>query len=691
MSKHLNIPKLDMRAALNASTFSDEERSVEVTFSTGAAVKRNSFFGMGEDYYQELSMKPAAVDLKRFKLGAPVLNSHRSDDIASVIGVVESARVENGEGVARIKFSTRADVAPIIEDVKNGILRNISVGFVIHRNEESDEKRDGLTVFNATKWEPYELSLVPIPADAGAQIRSAEETFSCEVIRSGDKPAEDKPAEETPEVKEPGEEPAQVAAETTGQPQPSEIGSERSDDDINGEHGAAVTRETFLETEMPEKRENGAAENLDAVKTEAVKAERLRCSEIRAAVKQAKLGETLTEELIDNGVSANEARKLVLEKLAAKDKETATRSANIEVGQDNTAEGVKKGITEAILARTNPSKHDHTTESARFKYKNLLSLTEASLNARGVKTDSMSPMEIATRGLHSTSDFPEILANVANKTLRDAYQESPVTWEPVVRRTTTSDFKEITRAQLGDAPKLKERLETGEYEYGSISESAEKYSVKDYGRVVAVSRKLLINDDLNAFTRLPEMYGRQARNLESDLIWAIVTGNPLMADGNALFSSAHGNLAGSGSAIDVASLGEAREAMRLQTSLDGSKLNIRPRYMYVPAALETKADQVTVQTTPDQASTVNPFAAGGRSALIAAAEPRLDDDSSTAWYLMADAGQVDLFEMAFLTGEEGPVVDSMIDFDTDGVKFKARHTVGVKAIDWRGMFKNPGA
>ena len=164
-----------------------------------------------------------------------------------------------------------------------------------------------------------------------------------------------------------------------------------------------------------------------------------------------------------------------------------------------------------------------------------------------------------------------------------------------------------------------------------------------------------------------------------------------MADGNPLFSAAHSNLSAVGSAISIASLGAGREAMRLQTGLDGNKLNVRPSWLVVPAALETVADQFVTQVTPDQAGNVNPFATGSRSALSVAAEPRLDDNSSISWYLFSEVSAIDIFEMAFLTGEEGPVIDSMIDFDTDGLKMKVRHTVGVKAIDYRGVYKNPGA
>lgn len=169
----------------------------------------------------------------------------------------------------------------------------------------------------------------------------------------------------------------------------------------------------------------------------------------------------------------------------------------------------------------------------------------------------------------------------------------PRTFSLFCRQVLATDFKSMHRVQLGEAPQLLEVGESGEFKRGTLGESKESYRVKTYGRVVAITRQTLINDDLDAFTRIPAMYGNSIAQLESDVVWGIITANPAMADGNALFHTTHKNLAGTGAALDVASVGAARAAMALQTGLDKKTvLNIRPAFLIVPAALELKAEQL---------------------------------------------------------------------------------------------------
>ncbi|HXV60644.1 MAG TPA: peptidase U37, partial [Vicinamibacteria bacterium] len=143
-----------------------------------------------------------------------------------------------------------------------------------------------------------------------------------------------------------------------------------------------------------------------------------------------------------------------------------------------------------------------------------------------------------------------------------------------------------------------------------------------------------------------------------------------------------------GGAISVDTLGAGRAAMRAQTGIDGAThLNVNPVYLIVPVAKETIADQYVTVITPQQGSNVNPFS--GRLTVIA--EPRLDDDSATAWYLAASPMQIDIIVLGTLEGEGGPMVESRVGFDVDGLEIKVRHDVAAKVVDFRGLYKNPGA
>ena len=208
--------------------------------------------------------------------------------------------------------------------------------------------------------------------------------------------------------------------------------------------------------------------------------------------------------------------------------------------------------------------------------------------------------------------------------------------------------------------------------------------------MVAITRQTLINDDLDAFTRIPAMYGNSIAQLEPDVVWGIITANPAMADGTALFHANHKNLAGTGAALAVDAVGAARAAMAKQTGLDKKTvLNVRPAFLIVPASLELKAEQLVAQNlVPAATSSLVPQSIRTLSPI---SEPRLDAASATAWYLAASPNQIDTIEYAYLEGQQGAYIETRNGFDVDGVEIKCRLDFGAKAIDWRGLYKNPGA
>ena len=240
------------------------------------------------------------------------------------------------------------------------------------------------------------------------------------------------------------------------------------------------------------------------------------------------------------------------------------------------------------------------------------------------------------------------------------------------------------------AEQLEKVNQSGEFKRGTIGEAQETYRIETFGKVIGITRQVLINDDLDAFTRVPALFGTSAATLESDVVWGIFTANPAMADGATLFHASHKNLAGSGAALDVAGLAKARTAMAQQRGLDGKTLlNVRPSYLVVPSALELTAEQLLAQNiVPAKAADVVPSSI---RSLAVIAEPRLDPASGAVpWFLVASPAAIDTIEYAYLEGQEGVALESRMGFDVDGVEVRARLDFGAKAIDWRGLHKNPG-
>lgn len=360
----------------------------------------------------------------------------------------------------------------------------------------------------------------------------------------------------------------------------------------------------------------------------------------------------------------------------------------------------------ALLFRFDPTAFPLSDEGRQFVGHSIMEMARSVLESGGLDCRDLDKQQIAgqalqTRGggMMSTSDFPNILANVANKSLRKAYEAASATWKPITRVVTVPDFKQISRTQLGEAPMLEKVNEHGEFRRGSMGEAAEKYSIATYGKVVAITRQTLVNDDLNALTRIPFAFGMQAANLESDLTWAQILANAAMADGVALFHATHKNLAAAAAAIDVSSVGAMRMLLNKQTGLDGSTLlNITPSYLIVPSALQTVAEQFVGQIFPTKNTDTVP---AGLRRLQVIAEPRLDNGvtidgttysgSASNWYLAADPAQIDIVELAYLEGSQGPQIETRDGFSTDGMEIRCRLDVGAKVIDWRGLAKNAGA
>lgn len=317
-----------------------------------------------------------------------------------------------------------------------------------------------------------------------------------------------------------------------------------------------------------------------------------------------------------------------------------------------------------------------------------MALAGAVLGMRGLSGGLM------LSGNHSTSDFVEILANIANKSMLKGYMEAEETFHLWTAKGVLVDFKPQKRVDLNLFPALSEVPEGAEYKSGTIGERGETIQLATYGKMFAITRQAIINDDMNAFSRVPMRMGRAAKRTVGNLAYAVLTSNAAMADGVALFHADHGNLAAAAAAPSVDSLDAARSAMAKQKDPDAhaTALNIRPKHFIVPVALEGKARVLMTAEKDPNASNPNsakPNHVNGLATVVS--DARLDAASSTAWYLAADANMHDTIEVAYLNGNETPMIDQQDGWKVDGVEFKVRIDAGVKAIDFRGLYKNAGA
>lgn len=546
--KTMTIPRNQLRAAVKEDSVNEENRTVELIWTTGAKGLRVN--RRNERYYEELSLDPNHVDLTRLNDGAhPLLAVHNDQDLDAVIGVVERASTDGFIGTATVRFAKDEISERAFQKVKDKILRNVSVGYSVSEYTPVDNGDEDIPTYRATRWQPAEISIVPIGFDPGAKTRS-EDLIESEV----------------------------------------QINVTRSESSTN----------PIEETEMSEK--NQPSVDTEALKKEAAQAERKRVTEIRSYVKEANLEDTLAEDFIQRELSVDEAKKNVdamKRAIEASKKTDINSTVRVEIGADE-ADKKRAGIVEAILPRMDSS--FKRADGNVFNGQSLLRMFEALITRRPGMTD----VEYATRVM-SSSDLPYILANSGEKAALKKYQIQPRTWSRWASQDTLRNYKTKDLVRSGDFASLEEVKENGEIKRGSFGEEREQVALKDYAKMLSFSRRMLINDDLGEIAKVIAQAGSAAARLENQLAYAILTGNPTMGDGTTLFHADHSNL-GTGAALSDSSIGEAFQLMREQTSVDGlEKLNLAPKYLICGPQNEVLARKYMAQISPTQASNVNVF------------------------------------------------------------------------------------
>lgn len=670
------MPPLSRAAELVPTSFNEADNTVDVVWTTGASVRRYDWYN-DTPYEESLLVTTEAVDMSRFDAGTvQVLDGHNVyGGVKSIIGIAIRASIENGQGKATLRLSTRPEMAGIVADIKAGIIRSISFGYSVTKYEitRAIDRTDGvnLPLYRAVAWQPYEISFVTVPADADASTREQPSNgVPCEFI-------------------------TRAPAQSTSHSQENRMPPE------DNQSGAAAPNPAIVDATRiaPAAAPAAAAPAPDnAAATQAATDAAARAADITEMCTRHGVGQ-LAAGLIRGGNSVDQARAAVLDELARTDTASGGhQNVRIQVTSDEHQVRLA-GIEEAITHRIN-ARAALTDNGRQYRGMSLLEIGREFLQSRHVDTRGMDRMRLATEilnfrsGMHSTSDFAVLFANVANKRMRGAYEENQGTYTQWARRAPNApDFKNINIVQLSGAPNLLRTNEHGEFTYGTMRDGGTSYALVTYGRMVSLTRQAIVNDDLRAFERLVSAFGASSSRLENRLVYSQLTDNGLMADGVALFDAGHANLGtGAGSALQISALKAGRTAMRLQKGLQNEELNLAPNFLIVPAALEQDAYQLTSSNyVPAKQSDTNEFRTGGRTAVEPIVEPILDGVSGVQWYLASNNSQVDTVEYCYLDGAEGPVIESQTGFETDGITWKCRLDFAAKAVDHRGLYKGAGA
>ena len=604
-----------------------DNRTVELSFSSETPYGR--LFGD-----EILCHDEECINLERFSNGlGTVLFNHDRD---AVVGHIEKVWLEDNRGKALVRFDTDEQSETIFQKVQSGTLQGVSVGYAIYRYEvlkdedtKSTNGRFNGPAYVVTDWEPLEISIVSVPADPTVGVgRSAEEIHTSIDTQEDNTRMDQEKNLEVQEVKS----------------APVETGLTQAD----------------LQKAMEQ--------------------ERKRTSEITAMFRDFDVEGA--DEAIVLGKSVEEAREMVMDQLRARNKVVSVTMGEAE------SDKFRAAAQDAVLMAAGIPVAEPAAGAQELRGHSMVELAREALQREGLKANFGDNMELARAAINSTSTFPAIMSNLANKSVMVGFNEAETTYQIWAGKGSNRDFKEAARVALSEAGTLELVPEGAQFKQDSFGEASARTKVATYGKLFSLTRQAIINDDLGLFSKIATKYGSAAKRLVNKMVYAQLTGNVKMQDNVALFDSKHGNVAGTGEALSVKAIAKAITAMRRQKGITGeATLNITPKYLVVPPELEVTAYQIVNSTAAVDgvnSGVANPYK--GRFIVVADAE--LTDPD--AWYLVADATQHDTIEVTYLNGVETPRLETRQGFDVDGIEYKVAFDCGVSALDFRGLYKNAG-
>nr|DAU65320.1 MAG TPA: major capsid protein [Bacteriophage sp.] len=605
-----------------------DSRTVELSFSSETPYGR--WFGD-----EILCHDEECINLERFNNGlGTVLFNHDRD---AVVGHIEKVWLEDNRGKALVRFDTDEQSETIFQKVQSGTLQGVSVGYAINRYEvlEDEDTKSTNGRFNGpayvvTDWEPLEISIVSVPADPTVGVGRSAEEIHTSIDTQEDNTRMDQ--EKNLEVQEVKSEPVETG----------------------------ITQEDLQK---------------------AMEQERKRTSEITAMFRDFDVEGA--DEAIVLGKSVEEARAMVMDQLRARNAGVSVKMGEAE------SDKFRAAAQDAVLMAAGIPVAEPAAGAQELRGYSMIEMARESLRRESGSTVNFGDnMELARAAINSTSTFPAIMSNLANKSVMVGFIEAETTYQIWAGKGSNRDFKEAARVALSEAGTLELVPEGGQFKQDSFGEASARTKVATYGKLFSLTRQAIINDDLGLFSKIATKYGSAAKRLVNKMVYAQLTGNVKMQDNVALFDSKHGNVAGTGEALSVKAIAKAITAMRRQKGITGeATLNITPKYLVVPPELEVTAYQIVNSTAAVDgvnSGVVNPYK--GRFIVVADAE--LTDPD--AWYLVADATQHDTIEVTYLNGVETPRLETRQGFDVDGIEYKVAFDCGVSALDFRGLYKNAG-
>jgi hypothetical protein len=392
--------------------------------------------------------------------------------------------------------------------------------------------------------------------------------------------------------------------------------------------------------------------------------------------------------------------KVETELAVLRDERATAPAAHVRSGAPTSANVIEAALAQAgRFAGLEKTFKPEVLEAAHTRYRGRIGLQEILMEAawQGGYTGHSATQAIrgdlreVLRAAFSTVSLPGIMANTANKFLLEGFTYSEDAWRAISSNRSVSDFKQVTSYRLTDNMIFEKVSKGGELKHGKVGEESYTNQIETYGKMMALTRVDIINDDLGALTSVPRLLGTGAGDALNSAFWTE------WLDDSAFFSSGNANyITGAGTTLQVSQLDALNLKFLNQTKSNGTPLGIMPSILLVPPALWTTALEIMQSTNFNSGGAAtdtkipNKNIWANRFQIVMSTY--LTAGSSTAWYLMADPNRLSAIEVAFLNGVQSPTVETAeADFNTLGVQMRAYMDFGMNLQDYRAACKSKGA
>ncbi len=690
MNKDNNNNMHTRKLTLIPATVDDDTRSIMAVVATDNPVK----------VYRGGMMIDEVLDVNGVELPekTALLDSHQSGSINQVLGSAREFAVVDGNQIhARIHFADTEDGRRAYRLYADGHATDFSVGYWVLSLDkdllkDSSEKTIGDKTYKGRmhyvdEWQIGEVSAAVFGADRDAKARAAAVEPAPETVNNDDnhenRNTDDKDKENKLMDNEKDKDMDDVKTEKVVQAQAQRM--EHAPDKDKGKDTSPAYAAVDIEAERK------SALELYARQAEAAKTERQRIEEVISLCKQFDVDPS---KHINSGASIDAVRTDILNQLAG------SQSAQRILAQpmEDESEKYQRHISDGLMIRGGlPIDEGMRGQSNPFANMTMMEIGKDILRRNGIGYQNLNLMEIAGRVM-TTSDFVNIINTTADKALMQGYREKPYLWGRFASTGSTNNFLAKTEVEVSRGGVLQElTTENPEFPMKIFTDGAQTYKIKRYGGMWAYSRVMLVNDGMDWIYNAQRMGATAARTVENEF-FSYIESNPVMDDGERLFSVAHANIAAGGNigAPSIATFNAAELAMASHKDRDGvTHLDIDPVFFLAPRALKgfTRTFLASPYWSDEAVAGIPDFATAGsrvntwKEVLTEVYTSHLA--SQTAWYFLSEKGSH--FKVIFLNGRQAPMLETSRRFETKDVLVTVALDFGVTVTDYRSVYYNAGA